>query len=48
MTCQSPNDTLPACGDAGGKCYFGETTCDPKRPGPPNACAYNDEICCLQ
>jgi hypothetical protein len=48
--CAPPQaDTLPACanaGDAGGVCgYSANTTCDVL--GPPDACAYSDEICCL-
>jgi hypothetical protein len=42
-------DTLPACanaGDAGGMCaYSANTTCS--GVGPPDACAYTDEFCCL-
>jgi hypothetical protein len=38
-------DTLPACADAGGEClYAAGTTCN---LGPPDACAFSDEICCL-
>jgi hypothetical protein len=38
-------DTLPACVDAGGACaYSANTTCG--TAGPPDACAYSDEICC--
>jgi hypothetical protein len=44
-----PADTLPACanaGDAGGMCaYSANTTCS--GVGPPDACAYSDEFCCL-
>ena len=42
-------DTLPACanaGDAGGMClYSANATCSGM--GPPDACAYSDEFCCL-
>jgi hypothetical protein len=54
-TCQAaycgppPADTLPGCanaGDAGGMCaYSANTTCSGM--GPPDACAYSDEVCCL-
>jgi hypothetical protein len=38
-------DTLPACLDAGGRCTYARgTSCN---EGPPDACAYADEICCL-
>jgi hypothetical protein len=45
--CSSPPDTLPACADAGGTCILGfiGLTCAPE--GPPDACAYSDETCCL-
>ncbi len=40
------SDTLPACADAGGRCaYSANTTCSGM--GPPDACAYSDELCCL-
>jgi hypothetical protein len=43
-------DTLPACesaGDAGGMClYSANATCS--GTGPPDACAYSDEFCCLR
>jgi hypothetical protein len=40
-------DTLPACADAGGRCnYSANTTCNAM--GPPDACAYSDEVCCIQ
>jgi len=45
MSCGAPADTLPECADAGGRCIYGATSCIP--PGPPDACAYSDEICCL-
>jgi hypothetical protein len=42
--CSSPSDSLPACADAGGTCMpFG--SCG--QPGPPDACAYSDEMCCV-
>jgi hypothetical protein len=45
-----PTDTLAACaeaGDAGGMCvYSANTTCSGM--GPPDACAYADEFCCLR
>ncbi|MDP9002417.1 MAG: hypothetical protein M3O46_20180 [Myxococcota bacterium] len=41
-----PADTLPVCTDAGGRCAFkSNTTCNGM--GPPDACAYSDEFCCL-
>jgi hypothetical protein len=43
MTCFSTADALPACVDAGGTCEPG--TCG--RAGPPDACAFSDEVCCL-
>jgi hypothetical protein len=40
-------DTLPSCADAGGTCsYSANTTCNGM--GPPDACAYSDEVCCVQ
>jgi hypothetical protein len=47
--CSAPTDTLPACSDAGGTCVFQGSApvsglC--AEPGPPDACAYSDEICC--
>jgi|GEM_PF-2409273 len=44
--CFSPSDTLPACANAGGTCQppF-VTACN--HPGPADACAYSDELCCL-
>jgi hypothetical protein len=44
--CSSPADTLAACVDAGGTCrpsalYGG---CN---QGAPDACAYSDEVCCV-
>jgi hypothetical protein len=44
-TCSSPNDTLPACADAGGICMPPNVTCG--TPGPSNTCAYADEPCCI-
>jgi len=51
-TCQAAScgppvaDTLPACSNAGGACgYAANTICN--RKGPPDACAYSDELCCL-
>src|ERR1019366_5003103 len=49
--CAPPSaDTLPACadaGDAGGVCVYSTNTgCS--RMGPPDACAYSDEMCCLR
>jgi len=48
--CQLPSfvadDTLPACADAGGQCALSAgITCN--RMGPPDSCAYSDEVCCL-
>jgi hypothetical protein len=41
-----PADTLPACADAGGRCYYrANTRCNGM--GPPDACAYADEFCCI-
>src|SRR5580658_820236 len=44
--CSSPADTLPACADAGGTCMpsvlFGGCN-----QGAPDACAYSDELCCV-
>jgi hypothetical protein len=46
-TCFSPSDTLPSCADAGGSCFLSVgTTCG--TDGPPDACAYSDEVCCVQ
>ena len=46
-SCSPPrSDTLPACANAGGTCaYRANTTCN--ATGPPDACAYSDEFCCL-
>ena len=47
-TCFSPTDTLSACANAGGMCFLGDyTACGGQAPGPPNACAYSDEVCCV-
>ena len=45
--CGPPSaDTLPACADAGGICgYSANTTCNAM--GPPDGCAYSDEVCCV-
>ena len=41
-----PTDTLPACAEAGGMCtYSAIIICN--RTGPPDSCAYSDEVCCL-
>jgi hypothetical protein len=41
-----PEDTLPACMAAGGTCgYVSNTICH--RTGPPEGCAFTDELCCL-
>jgi hypothetical protein len=41
-----PSDTLAACSSVGGICgYSMNTLCS--KSGPSNACAYSDEICCL-
>jgi hypothetical protein len=44
--CAPPrSDTLPACADAGGACmYSANSVC--AAMGPPDACAYSDEVCC--
>lgn len=40
------SDTLAACANAGGTCnYSVNTTC---HIGPADACAYSDEICCVE
>jgi hypothetical protein len=42
----SPSDTLPACANGGGTCvYSASTICN--GTGPPDSCAYSDELCCL-
>jgi hypothetical protein len=46
--CSSAADTLPACAEAGGACDTFLAQCGSKGAGPPDACAYSDEICCLQ
>jgi hypothetical protein len=45
--CGPPSgDTLSACRDSGGTCaYTANTTCGTL--GPPDACAYDDELCCV-
>jgi hypothetical protein len=43
----APADTLPACADAGGTCGIFITQCGNKGAGPPDSCAYPDEMCCL-
>jgi hypothetical protein len=45
-TCFSPADTLPACADAGGTCLLGTNSICSK-PAPAGACAYSDEVCCV-
>jgi hypothetical protein len=46
LTCSSPADTLPACADAGGGCFWqADTTC--ANAGPSTSCVYSDEVCCL-
>ena len=42
-----PSDTLPACTDAGGACQYAAGPTDCSKPGPPDACAYSDEVCCV-
>ena len=44
-SCSSRSDTLPACADAGGTCMASNVACG--QSGPPNACAYADETCCI-
>jgi hypothetical protein len=47
-TCFSPSDTLAACADAGGTCFpSGPGGPTRTKSGPPDACAYSDETCCL-
>ncbi len=46
--CYSAADTLPACADAGGTCQPFVSGCGSMGAGPPDACAYSDETCCLQ
>jgi len=46
--CGSAADTLPACAEAGGACSAFITQCGSKGAGPPDSCAYPDEMCCLQ
>jgi len=46
VTCFAPSDTLPDCADAGGACLpSARATCG--ATGPPDGCAYSDEVCCL-
>jgi hypothetical protein len=45
--CNSPSDTLPACASAGGTCSSPGVQCSVGYFGPPNSCAYADELCCL-
>jgi hypothetical protein len=45
MTCFLPTDALPACADAGGSGAPLGATCG--KAGPPDSCAFSDEICCL-
>lgn len=53
MACFSPTDTLPACADAGGMCLLrsnaicGSANSSSGAQGLPDACAYSDEICCI-
>jgi hypothetical protein len=46
--CVAANDTLAPCASAGtfgGQCVLAtEMNCT--QPGPPNSCAYSDEVCC--
>lgn len=42
-----PADTLPPCSDAGGSCRYPSFLYACTRSGPPDACAYSDEVCCL-
>lgn len=45
--CDPPSsDTLAACSSVGGLCLYARNTLCGKN-GPGNACAYSDEICCL-
>ena len=45
-TCVSSTDSLPACAGAGGGCVLSHgATCGTN--GPPDACAYSDEMCCI-
>ena len=47
MTCESASDALPACRDALGACVFGGDGTSCVKAGPPQSCAYSDEVCCL-
>ncbi len=42
-----PSDTLPACAEAGGACSTFVGSCGARDAGPPDSCAYSDEMCCL-
>jgi hypothetical protein len=42
-----PEDTLPACANAGGRCVLSASV-DCTRMGPADSCAYSDEVCCLR
>jgi hypothetical protein len=49
LSCAPRGDSLAACstaGDAGGQCYLSaKVSCSLE--GPPNSCAFSDEVCCL-
>ena len=46
--CSAPAaDTLPACANAGGTCQLAEGGLSCPKSGPPDACAYSDEVCCV-
>ncbi len=45
--CSAPTDTLAACADAGGSCSPFVTACGSMGAGPPDSCAYSDEMCCI-
>ena len=47
VSCTAPSDTLPACADAGGTCGAFVVGCGGQGAGPPDSCAYPDEMCCL-
>lgn len=44
--CVAAADTLPTCMDAGGACFAASSGCADGGQGPPDACAYADEVCC--
>lgn len=44
LDCVSGADTLSACADAGGACFY-EVSCTPPL-APTNSCVYSDETCC--